>query len=48
MNSCKSYLDADVNIIGVVAVVPQQSIRLISLEPDVEFLVPIPMVITVV
>jgi len=36
------------NVIGIIAVVPQQSIRLISLEPDVEFLVPIPTVKTVV
>ena len=36
------------NITGVVPVVPQQSIWLISLEPDVEFLVLIPTVITVV
>jgi len=43
-----SYLDAEVGIVGAVAVVPQKSIRLIGLEPDVEFFVPIASVKAVV
>jgi len=44
----EAYLEADVKVVGVVAVEQQQSVRLVRLEPDVEFFVLIATVITVV
>jgi len=43
-----SHLDVEVNITGNVAVIPQQAIRLIRLESDMEFLVLIATMKTVV
>jgi len=43
-----TYTEADVNVVCAVSIEPQQTVRLVSLEPDVEFFVPVATVITVV